>query len=109
MDTFIRIKGILKQPIYETGPWYTLWRLKPVETYKSMSFSASHKDDAELFSIIDKVMGTIMHNQGMSVVTDELMSTKKVDNLQFWPMHNFSHIEVETRLLSAPPVEGMVQ
>lgn len=80
-----------------------------VEKHKSMKFSVTHSTNADLFAVIDGVMKQIFRDQGISVVKDENRTTKEVDNLQFWPMHNFSHIEVETHTLTATPYTGTVQ
>jgi hypothetical protein len=109
VDTFVKIKGILKRPIYKVGPWYTLWHLTPAETYKSMSFSVEHDNDAQLFTVVDKVMTDVIRNQGITIVSDEGKVAKKADNLEFWPMDNFKCIQVETKLLSAPPAVGPAQ
>jgi hypothetical protein len=109
MDTFVQIKGILKVPITRRGPWWRLWMPVVVEDHKAMKFSVTHNTNADLFPLIDKVMDTIFRHQGISIVKDESRTTKQVDNLQFWPMHNFTHIEVETHLLSATPYVGAVQ
>ena len=74
-----------------------------------MKFSVTHNSNDELFPLIDKVMSDVMRNQGISTIKDEARSTKQVDNIEFWPMHNFSHIVVETRLMSATPYSGTVQ
>src|SRR5277367_6100418 len=97
MDTLIHIKGVLKEPITVYGPWWRLFPVVRVERLKSMKFSVTHNTNEDLFPLVDKVMSKVMHDQGISVVKDESRSTKQVDNLQFWPMHNFSHIEVETK------------
>jgi hypothetical protein len=109
MDTFIQIKGILKVPTTRFGPWWKLWKLEVVEYYKVMKFSITHNTLEELFPVIDNVMQGIFRNQGISVVTDESRSSKQVDNIEFWPMHNFSHIVIETKLMSATPNSGTVQ
>jgi hypothetical protein len=109
MDTLIKIKGILKTPITGSGPWWKLWPKVILEDHKAMKFSVTHNKIEELFPLVDKVMSDVMRNQGISIIKDEGRSTKQVDNIEFWPMHNFSHIEVETRLMSATPYTGTVQ
>jgi hypothetical protein len=109
MDTLIKIKGMLKVPITGYGPWWKLWREVVLEDHKAMKFSVTHNSNEELFPLIDKVMSDVMRNQGISIIKDESRSTKQVDNIEFWPMHNFTHIEVETRLMSATPYSGTVQ
>lgn len=108
MDTFVRVKGMLKKPRYKRGPWYLLWPVE-IETYKSMSFSVEHENETQLFQVIDKVLTDVIRNQGITVVGDENKVSKDPNNMQFWPMDNFSHIRVETKLLSAPPVQGPIQ
>ena|SRR5208282_2707539 len=109
MDTLIKIKGILREPIKDVGPWWLLWPTVIRERHKAMKFSVTHTTNEELFPLIDKVMTQIFQNQGISIILDESRSTKQVDNIQFWPLHNFSHIEVETRLMSATPYTGTIQ
>ena len=109
MDTLIQIKGILREPITAVGPWWKLWPIVVLEKHKAMKFSVTHNSQEDLFPLIDKVMVQIFNNQGISIILDEGRSTKQVDNIQFWPLHNFSHIEVETKLMSATPYTGTVQ
>ncbi len=109
MDTLIQIKGILREPITGFGPWWKLWPIVVLEKHKAMKFSVTHNNNAELFPLIDKVMEQIFRNQGISIILDESRSTKQVDNIQFWPLHNFTHLEVETKLMSAQPFVGTVQ
>jgi hypothetical protein len=109
MDTLVHIKGMLKVPIRRPGPWRTLWAPVIVSDHKSMKFSVTHNTNEELLPLIDKVMKQIFQTQGISVVKDEGRTTRDVSNLQFWPMDNFSHIDVETHMLSATPYTGTVQ
>ena len=109
MDTLIHIKGVLREPITAVGPWWKLWPIVVVEQFKSMKFSASHNTRADLFQAVNQVMMDIMKNQGISVIKDEGRSTKDVDNLEFWPMHNFRCIQVEALTLNAAPYTGTVQ
>lgn len=96
METFVRIKGILLLPTEEA-------------TYKSMSFSVEHDDQQQLFNVIDKVMMDVVKMQGLSIITDENKVAKDPNNMQFWPMNRFHHIEVETKRLSAPVLQGTPQ
>jgi hypothetical protein len=109
MDTLVHIKGILKAPITRSGPWWKLWVPEIVSDHKSMKFSVTHNTNEELLPLIDKVMKQIFQTQGISTVKNEGITTRDVSNLQFWPMNNFSHIEVETFMLSATPYTGTVQ
>ena len=73
-----------------------------------MKFSATHNTDEDLLMIVNAVMTDIIKNQGMTITTDGYSTSKKADSMQFWPVHNFSHFEAETHLMSAPPI-GTVQ
>src|SRR5271157_1192478 len=108
MDTLIKIKGILRTPVV-LNPRRWFWMPEISVKEKVMKFSITHNSNEELFPLIDKVMGDVMRNQGISIIKDESRSTKQVDNIEFWPMHNFSHIVVETRLMGATPYAGTVQ
>jgi hypothetical protein len=110
MDTLIQIKGILRAPIKVYELWWGFFRVvSRVEKHKAMKFSVTHNRQEELFQVVDKVMADIFRNQGISIILDEGRSTKQVDNIQFWPLHNFTHIEVETKMMSATPYTGTIQ
>ena len=95
-STFVMIKGILLVPT-------------PDETYKAMKFSVDHETEEQLFSVIDKVMVVVTQMRGLSIIADETKKARDPNNMQFWPMERFHHLEVQTKLLSASSTQGTVQ
>jgi hypothetical protein len=92
MEVFVHIKGVLKVPNGD-------------ETYKSHKFTVRHDSSDKICEFINNAMMEQIQMQGVITPLDENKTTKGVEgfnNIQFWPMSNFSHLEIETRLLSAP-------
>jgi len=95
-STFVMVKGILLVPT-------------PDETYKAMKFSVDHETEEQLFGVIDKVMVDITQMRGLSIIADETKKARDPNNMQFWPMERFHHLEVQTKSLSMPPAQGTIQ
>lgn len=111
MDTMVHFKGILKNPIVEEldGGWFRNWFCPRLvrTTFKSQKLTVRCETDQQLRDVIDKVMQDMQRTQGLVVVTDETRTQTAASNLQFWPLHNFSHIEIELKTLTVPiPAAG---
>jgi hypothetical protein len=111
MDTMVHFKGILKTPIVTEvdGGWFRNWFCprRVLTTFKSQKLTVRHRLDQELRDVVDKVMQDMQRTQGLVVVKDETKPQTDASNLQFWPLHNFSHIEIELKVLTVPiPAAG---
>lgn len=97
MQTLVIVRGLLKRP---DGASLT----------KGQAFLVEYPNEEALGDRMQAVLGEVLTYQGLTVVADE-NKPKSLDNLEFWPMHNFRRIWLERRNLIKPYVkeEGPTQ
>jgi hypothetical protein len=91
MQTLVIVRGLLKRP---DGPNLT----------KGQAFLIEHPNEEVLGERMQAVLGEVLTYQGLTIVADE-NKPKSLDNLEFWPMHNFRRIWLERKDLIRPYVE----
>jgi len=91
MQTLVIVRGLLKRP---DGASLT----------KGQAFLVEHPNEEMLGERMKAVLEEVLTYQGLTIVSDE-NKPKSLDNLEFWPMHNFRRIWMERKALIRPYVE----